>query len=78
MKGQRVAAFGRPHPRRGLTGDRHLLAAKASLVADHGAGTTLALQAVAHGDTRWFALDRKVKLSAATSGVSGHGLAPWL
>jgi len=54
MKGQRVAAFGRPHPRRGLTGKGDLLAAKARLVADHGAGAALALQAVAHGDSRWF------------------------
>ena len=51
MKGQRVAAFGRPHPRRGLTGKGDLLAAKARLVADHGAGAALALQAVAHGDS---------------------------
>jgi hypothetical protein len=48
------------------------------LIADHGAGTTLALQAVAHRDARWFALDSKMKLPAATNGVSDHGLAPSL
>jgi len=78
MKGQRVAAFGRPHPRRGLTGEGDLLAAKARLVADHGPGATLALQAVANRDTRWFALNCKLKLTAAAGGASGHGLAPWL
>jgi len=54
MKGQRVAAFGCPHPCRSLTGEGDLLAAEARLVADHGPGTALALQAVAHGDARWF------------------------
>jgi non-ribosomal peptide synthetase component E (peptide arylation enzyme) len=29
-------------------------------------------------DARWFALNRKVKLSAAAGGASGHGSAPWL
>jgi hypothetical protein len=34
---------------------------------------------VAHGDARWFALNRKVKLPAAAGGASGgHGSAPWL
>src|SRR5262245_19476453 len=79
MKGQRIAAFGCPHPRRSLTGEGDLLAAEARLVADHGAGAALALHAVAHGDARWFALNRKVKLSAAAGGASsGHGKAPWL
>jgi hypothetical protein len=78
MKGQRVAAFGCPHPRRSLSGEGDLLAAEARLVADHGAGAALALQAVAHGDARWFTLNRKVKLPAAAGGASGHGLAPWL
>jgi hypothetical protein len=64
-----------PHPRRGLTGEGDLLAAKASLVADHGAGAALALQAVAHRDARWFALNCKLKLPAAAGGASGHG---WL
>lgn len=50
MKGQCVAAFGFPRPRRSLTGEGYLLAAEARLVADHGAGAALALQAVAHGD----------------------------
>src|SRR5262245_59603087 len=49
MKGQRVATFGCPHPRRRLTGEGDLLAAEARLVADRGASAALALQAVAHG-----------------------------
>ena len=48
MKGQHVAAFGCPYPRRRFTGDGDLLAGEARLVADHGAGAPLALQAVAH------------------------------
>src|SRR5262245_43110762 len=79
MKGQRVPAFGRPHPRRRLTGEGDLLAAEARLVADRGASAALALQAVAHGDARWFALNRKMKLPATAGGASGgHGPAPWL
>jgi hypothetical protein len=55
------------------------LAAEARLVADHGTGAALALQAVAHGDARWFTLNRKVKLPAAAGRASGdHGSAPWL
>jgi len=78
--GQRVAAFGCPQPRRGITGDGNLLAAKACLVANHGAGAALARQAVTHGDARWFALNRKVKPPTAAGGVSGggHGSAPRL
>jgi hypothetical protein len=79
MKGQRVAAFGCPHPCRSLTSEGDLLAAEARLVADHGTGAALALQAVAHGGARWFALNRKVKLAAAAGRTSGgHGSAPWL
>src|SRR5262249_30917087 len=79
MKGQRIATFGCPHPRRRLTGEGDLLAAEARLVADRGASAALALQAVAHGDARWFALNRKMKLPATAGGASGgHGLAPWL
>ena len=75
MKGQCVAAFGCPHPRRSLTGEGDLLAAEARLVADHAPSATLALQAVAHGDARWLALDRKVKLPAVAGGASdGHGV----
>jgi hypothetical protein len=34
---------------------------------------------VAHGDARWLALDRKIKLPAAAGGASGgHRSAPWL
>src|SRR5215831_14190875 len=79
MEGQRVATFGCPHPRRRFTGEGDLLAAEARLVADRGASAALALQAVAHGDAQWFALDRKVKLPATAGGASsGHGPAPWL
>jgi hypothetical protein len=79
MKGQRVATFGCPHPRRRLTSEGNPLPVEACLIADHGAGAALALQAVAHGDPRWFPLNRKVKLSAAAGGVSsGHGSAPGL
>jgi hypothetical protein len=35
------------------------------LIDDHGASAALALQAVAHSDARWFALNREVKLPAA-------------
>jgi hypothetical protein len=79
MKGQRVAAFGCSYPRRGLAREGDLLAAEARLVADHSASAALALQAVAHGDARWLALNRKVKLPATAGGASGgHGPAPWL
>ena len=79
MKGQRVATFGCPHPLGSLTGKGDLLPSEARLIADHGPGATLALQAMAHRDARRFALDRKVKLPAAAGGVSGgHGSAPWL
>ena len=61
-----------------LPAKRDLLAAEARLVADHAAGASLALQAVAHGDARWFALNGKVKLAAAAGGASGgHGSVPW-
>ena len=72
MKGQYVAAFGCPRPRRSLSGDGDLLAAEACLIADHGTSTTLTFQAVAHSDARRFALNRKVKLPAAAGGASGH------
>ena len=77
MKCQHVATFGCPHPRRSLTGEGNLLAAETRLVADNGAGAALALQAMAHRDARWFALNREVKLSATAGGPSGgHGSAP--
>src|SRR5262245_61187950 len=77
MIGHRVAAFGCPGARRSLPGDGDLLAAEACLVADGGAGAALAFQAVAHGDARWLALNRKMKLPAVAGGVSGsHGSAP--
>ena len=78
MEGQHVAAFGCPHPRPSIAGEGDLLPPEARLVADHGAGAALALQAVAHGNARWFALNRKVKLPAIAGGVSGtHGPARW-
>jgi hypothetical protein len=77
--GQCVAALGCPRPRRRLAGDCDLIAAEERLVAEHGAGAALAGQTVAHGDARWFTVNRKVKLPAATCGVSGgHGFAPRL
>src|SRR4029077_9703656 len=77
VKGQRVATLGCSHPRRSFTGDGDLLTREARLVADHGASAALALQAVAHRDARWFALNRKVKLPAAACGASGgHGSPP--
>ena len=72
MKSHCVAALGRRHPRRGLTGDGDLISAEARLVADHRPSTALALQAVAHSDAQWFALNREVKLPAAAAGASGH------
>jgi hypothetical protein len=79
MKGQRVATFGSPRPRVSLTGEADLLESETRLVADYGAGAALAFQAVAHGDARWFTLNRKMKLPAAAGGASGgHGSAPWL
>jgi hypothetical protein len=79
MKGQCVATFGSPRPSRGLTGKGDLVELQTRLVADYGAGAALAFQAVAHGDARWFTLNRQVKLPAAAGGVSGgHGSTPWL
>jgi hypothetical protein len=72
MKGHDVAAFSRPSPSRGLTAKGDLLKLKARLIADHSSSTALALQAVAHSDARWFALNREVKLSTATGGASSH------
>ena len=67
-----VATFGRPRPRRGLTLEGDLLASEPRLVADGSAGATLALQAVTHGDARWFALDCEVKLPATAGGAAGR------
>ena len=72
MIGHRVAALGCPLPLRRFTGEGDLLAAEARLVAAHRPSTALALQAVAHSDARWFALNREVKLPAAAGGASGH------
>jgi hypothetical protein len=72
-----VAAFRCPHPGRGFTGESDLLAAEARLIADHSARAALTCQATAHGDARWFSIDRKVKLSAAAGRVSDrHEWAP--
>ena len=79
MEGQRLAVFGGPRPYRAPAGEGDLFAAKARLVAEHGAGAALAFQAMAHGNARWFTLDRKVKLPATAGGASGgHWSAPWL
>jgi len=48
MKGQSVAALCFPSPRRSVTGESDLIAAKARLIADGGASASLAFQAVAH------------------------------
>ena len=77
MEGHGVAAIGRPLPRGGFAGDGDLVIAVARLVADHGAGASLARQAVAHGVARGFAFDRKMKLSAAAGGMACHCSAPW-
>ena len=74
MKRQRVAAFGASLPRRLFAGEGYLVAAEARLIADHAAGAALTLEAGAHGDAYWLALDRKMKLSAAAASASGsHG-----
>ena len=75
MKGQRVAAFGCSRPHRSLAAEGDLLPAETRLVADHCTSAALALQAVAHRNARWFALNCKVKLPATAGGASGHG---WL
>ena len=49
MKGHGVAALGCPLPLSGLSGDGDLIITEARLVANHGAGASLAGQAVAHG-----------------------------
>src|SRR5215831_11140007 len=75
IESQCVAAFCRPLPRRRFAIEGDLLAAEPRLVADNGAGAALALQAMAHGDARWFALDCEVKLPATAGGASGrHGV----
>ena len=71
IESQRVAAFGRPLPRCRVAIEGDLLAAEPRLVADDGAGAALALPAMAHGDARWFALNRELKLPATAGGVSG-------
>ena len=71
MEGQRVAAFGRPRPRRSLAGEDNLLASEPRLVASDGAGAALALQAVAHGNARCYPLNCKLKLAAAACGAPG-------
>ena len=64
---------------RSVTDEGDLIAAKARLIADRGAGAPLALQTVAHGDADWIALNRKMKLPATTGGVACcHGSIPWM
>src|SRR5262249_58808536 len=50
-----------------LPGEGDLLPAEARLIADHGAGAALALQAVAHGDARWFALNSENRAPHSSS-----------
>ena len=69
---QRVAAFSRPLPRLRIAMEGDLFAAEPRLVADDGAGAALAFQAMAHGDARWFTLDREMKLPATAGRVSGR------
>src|SRR6516165_9001175 len=71
MKGQHVAALGYSNPRRSFTCDGDLFAGKARLVAEHGAGAPLALEAVAHGDAHGLPFNREVELAAAAGGASG-------
>src|SRR5215813_4471572 len=68
---EHVPALGRARPLGDPTGNGGLVPAKPCLIADHSAGATLALQAVAHGDARRLALDGKVELAAAAGGVTG-------
>jgi len=72
MKGHHVPAIGRPPPLRGFAGDGDLVIAVARLIADHGAGPSLARQAVAHSVARGFAVDRKLKLPATAGGMACH------
>jgi hypothetical protein len=75
MESKRITAFGRSHPLRRVAVDGDLIPPEPRLVADDGASAALALQAMAHGDARWFALNREVKLAATASGVPGrHGV----
>src|SRR5215470_9200855 len=77
VEGDRVAALGGARPGSGFSGEINLLAAEDRLVADDGAGATLALQTVTHRDARGLALDGEVELAAAAGGVpGGHGVAP--
>jgi hypothetical protein len=78
MKGQGVAAFCCPHPRVSLPANVTCSRRKRAWLLTTAASAALALQAVAHGDARWFALNRKVKLPAAAGRVLGHGSTPWL
>src|SRR4029078_577120 len=78
VEGQCVAALGLARPGGGLAGEGDLLAAGARLVAEHGAGAALALQAVAHGDARGLALNREMELDADAGGASGgYWCTPW-
>jgi hypothetical protein len=79
MKGHGVAAFGRPRLGHAFTAKGDMLEPKARLVADYGPGAALALQAVAHGDARWFAVNCQMKLATIADGASrSHRSAPCL
>ena len=75
--GHDAATVGCPLPYCRFAGDGDLIGSEPCLIADDRAGAALAGEAVAHGDTRWFAFDRQVKLPATAGGVSGtHGSNP--
>jgi len=77
MKGHHMSAFGYPRPSCSITGEGDLFATEARLVANHGTRAALTRQATTHAYPRWFALDRKVKLSTTTGCVAGgHESAP--
>ena len=76
MKSHRVPAIGRPAPLRGFAGDGDLVIAVARLIADRGAGASLAGQAVAHSVARGFAFNRKLELPATAGGMACHCAAP--
>ena len=67
------AAVGRPLPRRGFAADGDWSRGNRAWLLITAPVPALALQAVAHGNARWFALNRKVKLPATAGGASGHG-----
>jgi hypothetical protein len=76
VEGEHIATLGRARPGSGLAGDGDLLAVKPRLIADHGTGAALALQAMAHGDARGLTLDGERELAAAAGGLAHAMMAP--